>query len=300
MADVSVILPTRDGEAYLDDCLRMVFGQNGGRSIEVIAIDSGSTDRTLDILAKYPVKLLRIRPDQFRHSATRNLGAKNASGKYLVFVNQDAVPADREWLNGLISAIESDPEIAGAFSRQLPREDCPLFVKCELESFYTDKSRVVTAAEYRRASAARKRKLIVFSTVSAALRRDVWEKIPFDERLYFAEDQGWSSAALARGYSIVYAAGSMVFHSHDYSMRQWFRMKYDSFIAMNRILGQRLLNSLLIFPGMILGIGSGTIYIVRQKLPLARKISEWNMLLAAQIVAAAARISVFFRPPKVV
>ena len=118
---------------------------------------------------------------------------------------------------------------------------------------------MIAAAEYQAAAGAgdylRQRELASSSPRSALYcrRRSVsaGEKVPFDERLRFAEDQGWAKSALAAGHSLAYAANSRVYHSHNYSLAAWYRLKSSSFRAFYLIFGRPLLQTALIGPALI-------------------------------------------------
>ena len=118
---VSVLLVTKNGERYLAELLQSIRAQQGGfRLVEIIAVDSGSRDRTLAILESHAVRVIRIPPQEFGHGKTRNLAAAHAHGDYLVFLTQDATPANADWLASLLAPLLADPSIAGAYSRHLP------------------------------------------------------------------------------------------------------------------------------------------------------------------------------------
>ena len=96
---VSVLLVTKNAERYLDEVLDRIGQQRGCFQLdEIIAVDSGSRDRTLAILEAHAVRVIRIPPQEFGHGKTRNLAASHAQGDYLVFLTQDATPADADWL----------------------------------------------------------------------------------------------------------------------------------------------------------------------------------------------------------
>ncbi|MCK4667799.1 glycosyltransferase family 2 protein, partial [Candidatus Dependentiae bacterium] len=86
MISVSIIIPTKNGEKYLDRVLNMLFSQETAFDFEVIIIDSGSKDKTLKIIKKYPAQLIKIRPREFGHGKTRNYGVGISKGKFLVFL----------------------------------------------------------------------------------------------------------------------------------------------------------------------------------------------------------------------
>jgi rhamnosyltransferase len=84
----SIIILSKNGQAFIQRCLDKVCNQNYEHDYEVIVIDSGSTDKTLEIIRKYPLRLYEIASDDFRHSKTRNLGASFAKGEFVVYLSR--------------------------------------------------------------------------------------------------------------------------------------------------------------------------------------------------------------------
>ena len=118
----SIIIPAKNEASHIRACLDAIFSQDVDAPFEVILIDSGSTDGTPDIVAGYDVRLHQIRPEDFGHGRTRNLGARMSLAPVLVFLNADAAPTHSGWLRGLISELEP-PKVAGAYGRQIARDD---------------------------------------------------------------------------------------------------------------------------------------------------------------------------------
>src|SRR6185295_15312208 len=116
------VLPTWNGARDLARLLPALARQELAGGFEVRAVDSGSTDGTVGLLEKAGAHLLRIEHADFRHGATRNLATRAALGEFLVFLSQDAVPRDADFLAALTSAFE-DPQVAGAHARILPHAD---------------------------------------------------------------------------------------------------------------------------------------------------------------------------------
>jgi rhamnosyltransferase len=216
---VSIVIPARNEAANIGACLRAVFDQDTGRMLEVLVIDSGSSDDTVETAAAFPgVRVLSIPPSDFGHGRTRNLGAEKTTGPFVVFLNADALPADRLWLEALIGAVEGDGGAAGAYSRHLPREGCDLYMERDLLR--------VMPPEKDAGSRARSWDLMRFSTVSCVIPRRIWETFPFDDAIDIAEDQDWARRILEEGHEIRYAPGSTVVHSHNYGMRELYRVKH--------------------------------------------------------------------------
>jgi len=236
---ISIIILVKNGAFCLEEVLRGVFSQRVGDPFEVFAIDSGSTDNSRQILARFPVRIKEIPPSEFNHGMTRNLGATLSSGDLLVYLTQDALPADERWLEKLIEPFKEDPLVAGAFSSHRPRKDCPLMEKRQiLETPLTSGSekRINSAVgnpDYQR----NPYPFIWFANTSACIRREVWEKFPF-RRLDFAEDQDWAKRVLDAGYKTVYVPDSIVIHSHHYRPVKNFRRHFEHARAMGELFGK--------------------------------------------------------------
>ena len=228
---ITIILLTKNGERYLEEVMEAIFAQRVALPFEVLAIDSGSRDRSKEILNRYPVRLVEIPPHEFNHGETRNLGARLAHPDtcYLVYLSQDATPADEEWLSALIQPMQEDKQVAGVFSRHLPRPSAsPSLVRQLLTRWQTGGTQrlVKRMPDSRDDFEANRFFYIYFSNTSSAIRRSVWEQIPFHP-LPFGEDADWAERALLAGYTLVFEPRSRVFHSHDYGLLELFRENAD-------------------------------------------------------------------------
>ena len=226
--NVSVLFVTKNGERYLDEAVRRVRTQQGNfRLAEIIAVDSGSRDQTLPILAAHAVRVIRIPPQEFGHGKTRNLAAAQARGDYLVFLTQDATPANADWLDTLLAPLQADSSIAGAYSRHLPRPHChPMEWRRIVEDELSGRAKSCLNSRAAPDYANNPASFYFFSNVSSVLRRSVWQQFPFPE-VEFAEDQLWARRVLEAGYQTAYRADSLVYHSHGYGPWPNFRRHFD-------------------------------------------------------------------------
>ena len=221
---VSIVIPAKNEEENIKNCLDAVFSQETGYRCEVIVIDSGSTDQTVAVTRKFPqVKLRQIRPEDFGHGKTRNLGAEISTGDYIVFLNADAVPADNRWLDSLLQPFgsvekeEKEEKCAGVYSRHFPKQGCHLYMARDIYKSMPDTPAVLHHAKTP--------DFMIFSTVSCAIPRSILTKYPFDNEIDIAEDQEWARRVLAEGFTIHYEPQSRVYHSHNYTPRQLFEVK---------------------------------------------------------------------------
>jgi rhamnosyltransferase len=256
--DVSIIIPAKDEEANIGKCLEAIFHQDTTYRFEVVVIDSGSRDQTIDIIRQFPsVHLQEIPPESFGHGKTRNLGAKLSQGKYLVFLNADALPVDEHWLDPLIAPLRTDNEIAGVYSRHLPKKECHLYMVRDLHKSMPAKPKLRTKM--------RQLDFMIFSTVSCAISRDTWERYPFADEIEIAEDQQWAQRVLAQGLKIKYEPASQVYHSHNYTGKQLKEIKFKVGKAQKRfknIFTARVWGFLLMIGGMKVKIIEDIVFIL--------------------------------------
>jgi len=222
MVALSVLLLTKNGSRDLVHLLPAVFQQRGIGPFEVVVVDSGSTDGTISLVQKFPVRLQQISPEAFHHARTRNLAATLAAGDILVFLSQDAIPASDLWLNKLIANFD-DPKVGAVYGRQIPKEAAFSERKDTLDIVYGSQKFVKDPA-HRNGLGYR---FYHFSDVNAAIRRNVWRATPFPEELKVFEDLGIAKRMLDAGWKIVYEPEAAVLHSHNYRTKGLFQRYFD-------------------------------------------------------------------------
>lgn len=227
---ISVVIPVKDGGAGLVACLEAIRAQRIDEEVEIVVVDSGSSDGSLGAARAYGALIEEISPRCFSHGAARNLGAELASGEVLVFLSQDAVPASDQWLVRLTAPLHADRRVAGVYGRQLPHEHAS-----PPESYFLG---FLYGAHRRRQRASSAAQLsmdtTLFSNVNSAIPRRMWERFPFVEDIVMSEDQEWSRRILLAGYLIAYEPSAAVTHSHNYTMTAAFRRFFDSGASASR------------------------------------------------------------------
>jgi rhamnosyltransferase len=218
-----------NGGRHFAAVLDAVSGQTVDQSIEVIVVDSGSGDGSVDLARRYGASVHEIPPAEFGHGRTRNLGAGLAQGDPLVFLSQDAAPSSPEWLEALTAGLE-DPAVAGVYGRQLPDPSAPPPERFFLDFLYGPAPRRQVAASPAELSM----ETALFSNVNSAIRRSAWEQYRFAEDLVMAEDGDWARRVLLDGHTLLYEPAAAVHHSHRYSLGSAFRRFFDSGAAAER------------------------------------------------------------------
>jgi len=241
---ITVFIPTYNGEKYLKDILEMVFKQNIDYDYEVLIIDSGSKDATLDIISDYQkdhenLRLEEIDNSEFGHGKTRNYAAKIAKGEIIAYLSHDAIPAHDRWLYEIIKPFEISDKIAGVTGKQSPRPKCVPLLKYEIQAvfrglgpdfgttlFYKDDF-IKTTSDLDAIS--------FYSDVNSAVKRDfLLNVIPY-RNVPYAEDQMFGRDIVDAGYYKAYAARANVIHSNDLLLREYKHRIFDEIIGLRKI-----------------------------------------------------------------
>ena len=234
MSDCSIILLSYNGGSLTREALAAVLAQQTERTFQVIVIDSGSSDGSVEYLRQQPVQLVQISNSEFGHGATRNQGARMADSPLLVFLSQDAVPATMDWLDNLLAPL-ANPGVGAVYGRQLPR-DTHICERFFLEQTYPPVPRRRTLNPGKPLTL----RDIFLSNVHSACRTEVWEQCPFDEGLVMCEDQQWAKDILSHGYEIVYEPKAAVYHSHRYTPLQAFKRNFDTGASLRHVTQGRI------------------------------------------------------------
>jgi rhamnosyltransferase len=228
---ISVVIPVKNGGSDLARCLDAVRGQDlAGQELEIVVVDSGSTDSSIEIARVRGATVHQIPPSQFTHGGSRNLGAQCSRGEFIVFTSQDAYPVDHHWLTSITEPLHQASEIAGVYGRQLPHQGARPPEQFFLDFLYGPNPRRQRAASVSELSM----ETTLFSNVNAAMSRATWERFPFVEDIIMSEDQEWSQRVLLAGFSLIYEPAAAVRHSHDYTLVDAFRRFFDSGVSADR------------------------------------------------------------------
>lgn len=242
---VSVLMPLMDAGEALRETLPLLLTQEAAADLEIVGVDSASRDDTIAVLEEFDATAISIDPAEFDHGLTRNLLAEHARGDVLVFLNGRSRPCDERWLAPLLAALDVDPTVAAASSRVLPYPDADPLTRRDgtLEPSGSPErtvKRIEDWGSYATMPVEQRRLLLNFHTVSAAVRADVMRQFPFKSVRAIGEDLLWAREVLEAGMALVHESASRVYHSHEYSLREWFMRNVDDGIANHDINGRSL------------------------------------------------------------
>jgi rhamnosyltransferase len=219
---VSIILPTYNVEKNIRNLLNSIYDQKFDGKIEVLIIDS-SDDNTPNIVKnEFPqAQMIRVESEDYNYGKTRNEGAEMTDGECIVFLSADINIADETWLSKLIKPF-NDPNVAGVFGRQLPKEGAYPMERFFICHTYPSKSYTLSLNKNGKI-----KKSFFFSNTNSAIRRSIWKKHKIPEML-MSEDQEWGKRVVLDGYKIIYSSEALVYHSHNYSLKDNFQRFFDS------------------------------------------------------------------------
>lgn len=198
MSEVSIIIRTKDEESWISACLNSVFNQRF-KDFEVIIVDNGSTDKTIEKTKQFNVKIID-NPGEYKPGSALNLGIRASSGKYIVCLSGHCIPVNDQWLENAICNIRY-PNTAGVYGRQEPLSFSSVFDKRDLFITFGLDKKIQTKDSF-------------FHNANSIIKKSVWEKIPFNEQVVNIEDIIWAKEVLKQGYKIVYEPKFSVYHYH--------------------------------------------------------------------------------------
>jgi 2-desacetyl-2-hydroxyethyl bacteriochlorophyllide A dehydrogenase len=221
MPKASIVIRTFNEEKHLGNLLRAIRQQDF-KEYEIVVVDSGSTDRTLQIAEEFGVKVLKIESRDFTFGYALNIGCVASVGDFLVFVSAHIVPVNNQWLSNLLAPFH-DKNIAMVYGRQVG----------------TDESKFSERMDFRRlfglSSVNSNLPLSYANNANSAIRKNLWQKRHFDEYLFGLEDIDWARSLTQQGFFIHYEPSAAIYHIHEEKWSQVFNRYRREAIAAVRI-----------------------------------------------------------------
>lgn len=259
---VSVIIRTLNEQRYLEELLQSIKNQDTTVfEIEIVIVDSGSTDTTLEIASNYGCRITNIKKNEFTFGRSLNVGCDFANGEFLVFVSGHCIPKDNMWITNLVMPLHKQ-KCAYTYGRQLGRDTTKFSERQLFEKYFPNESRIPQIGFF-------------CNNANAAIRRDIWLKHRFNEELTGCEDMYLAKLLVDSGQRIGYVAEAPVFHIHDESWTK-VKIRYErEAIALQEILPQVQLS----FIDMVSYILVGIVKDFRKSLSMGIFFREFSSIL---------------------
>ncbi len=217
----SIVIRAYNEERHIGKLLTGIKKQSV-QNCEVILVDSGSTDSTVEIASSFDTKIVSIDPEEFTFGRSLNRGIKAAAGEYIVIISAHCYPIYPDWLEQLLKPFE-DPQIAVCYGKQRGAESNHYSEHQFFKNYFPDSSQPNQGQPFTH-------------NANAAIRKSLWEQHSYDEHLTGLEDIAWSSWAKEQGYSIAYVADAEIIHIHEETIKQVHNRYRREAIAMKQIL----------------------------------------------------------------
>lgn len=220
---VSIVIRTLNEARHIGDLLWMISQQRRENlEVEVVLVDSGSTDDTVEIARSYGARITTISKQEFSFGRSLNRGCRFATGELFILISGHCVPVDEYWLKNLCQPL-IDGTAAYSYGRQIGDDDSNFSERRIFAKYFPTVSKLPQDDFF-------------CNNANSALRRDVWEQHPFDEELTGLEDMDLAKRLTAAGHRIGYVADATVFHHHQESWPQVRRRFEREAVALRSIM----------------------------------------------------------------
>lgn len=217
---VSIIIRCYNEEEHIGRLLTGIFEQSV-KKIEVIVVDSGSTDQTLSIASSFPITIHNIKSEEFSFGRALNTGCAAAKGKFLVFASAHVYPTHRHWLEYLLVPF-CDSHVALTYGKQRGNGHTKYSEHQIFAKWFPERSVPVQRSPF-------------CNNANAAIRRCLWKQIPYNEDLTGLEDLDWAKRVIQLGYYLTYVAEAEVIHVHNETYSATLNRYFREAIVLRRL-----------------------------------------------------------------
>lgn len=222
-ADVSIVFRALNEEKYFEQALQACREQVlDDLTFDIVLVDSGSTDRTLEIAEKYDCQIVHIPKHQFSFGRSLNWGCEAASGDYLIFISAHCIPTHNRWLQNLIQPL-LDNIATYSYGRQLGNEASKFSEKQLFAKYFPDFDKSPQDGFF-------------INNANSAITKSAWQTFKFDEDVTGLEDMVLGKQLVGAGEKIAYIADAPVIHIHEESYRQVRRRYYREALTLRAVL----------------------------------------------------------------
>lgn len=197
---------------------------------EIVVVDSGSTDDTLDIARQFPVRVVHISPEDFTFGRALNLGCSEADGEFLVFASAHVYPVYDDWLQNLLEPFDND-HIGAVYGKQRGNDQTKYSERQIFARLFPDDDIPVQETPF-------------CNNANCAIRHSLWEEVRYNEQLTGLEDLEWARRIMERGYRLSYASDAEIVHVHDETPAQVKHRHMREAIALKEIFPEQSMSFL--------------------------------------------------------
>jgi glycosyltransferase involved in cell wall biosynthesis len=248
----SVIIRTYNEERYLDELLSMLERQRLTHfKLEIVIVDSGSTDQTLAIAQSHDCHITSIKKEEFTFGRSLNIGCEYANGELLVFISGHCIPVDEYWLENLCKPMVNS-NIGYVYGRQVGKDTTKFSESRHFEKWFPDYSKLPQEGFF-------------CNNANAAITRHCWENNLFNEELTGLEDMYLAKQLVKQGNKIGYVSEAAVYHIHDESWRQVCLRYEREALALHQIMPDIHISFIDFIRFFITGVVTDVIYAIKEK-----------------------------------
>lgn len=216
----SIVIRAYNEEKHLGRLLEGIQHQTA-KDVEVILVDSGSSDATVLIAESFGAKIVHIPPQEFTFGRSLNLGIQAALSEFIVIASAHVYPVYPDWLASLLHPFEDD-RVALTYGKQRAPESARFSEQQIFHQWFPDVSNP-------------RQETAFCNNANGAIRRSLWQQNPYDETLTGLEDLAWANWSKEQGYAIVYVAEAEIIHVHNETPRGVFNRYRREAMAFKRI-----------------------------------------------------------------
>jgi glycosyltransferase involved in cell wall biosynthesis len=216
----SVVIRSFNEQKYLRLLLEGILKQTE-KDVEIILVDSGSTDDTLKIASEYPVKIIHILSSEFTFGKALNLGIQAAKGDFIVIASAHVYPTDEFWIEKLIAPFQN-PQVALSYGRQIGNEITKFSEHQVFKKWFPENVSAIQEHPF-------------CNNANAAIRKSLWLQLQYDEKLTGLEDLDWAKRALVLKHKIAYVSDAVIVHIHEETPQRILNRYRREAIAYKRI-----------------------------------------------------------------
>lgn len=199
----SIIIRAYNEEKHIGRLLTGIAAQTI-RDVQIILVDSGSTDKTIQIAQQFPVKVVSVRPEEFSFGRSLNMGIEQAKGEFVVMASAHVYPVYPDWLETLLAPFK-DAKVGLVYGKQRGTATTQFSEHQIFRHWFPENSTIRQTTPF-------------CNNANAAIRRTLWQVQAYDEALPGLEDLAWGKWVQEKGYAIAYNTEAEVIHVHTESL----------------------------------------------------------------------------------